>query len=102
MENEDTQSLIAAEIHEALMAERFSPELIAEAVTAALDRRRRVDETTHQRHHEVLQCWLDKEAERRARLGRIKESVLGWVLISLIGGAGMLAWKFLSKPWVEQ
>lgn len=55
-----------------------------------------VDPETHHLHHQFINDLMDKKKEKEARRERIRDRVMGGVLISVIlGGLGMVgAWVF--------
>ncbi len=79
----------------------LAPEVIAEAVVAALDHRRLVDETTHQKHHEYLQHIIESEKKRAERWDRLKESTIGWLIIVVLAGTGGAVWRIVARPWMD-
>lgn len=64
----------------------------AAAIDEALDNRRSIDEETHRLDHE----WIREERERRharaASIAKVRESVLGWLIIAIVSGIGTLVY----------
>lgn len=68
-------------------------ELIGDALDARLDARRTIDEDTHRLDHD----WIAEErSRRRARavsIAKVRESVIGWIVIALLSGIGTLVYS---------
>lgn len=59
-----------------------------------LDERKSISEATHRRHHHFVD-YLEAKAKRKVeRMERVKTTVLGWLVITLIIGAGSVAWQW--------
>ncbi len=42
----------------------------------------------HSAHHEFMRKWIKEIEDRQARNERIRTSVLGWIIITILGGIG--------------
>lgn len=63
-----------------------------ELLNEVLDERRTISEEKHVRHHDYLD-YLEAKAKLKAeRMEKIKTTVLGWFVITIIIGAGSVAW----------
>jgi|GEM_PF-2986157 len=72
-------------------------EELVQTLTKVLDRRRSVDEVQHRLDHEWVQLKRkeeqDKSDRRRKLRQRIEENVLGWLIITFLFGAGVMAYQ---------
>lgn len=47
-----------------------------------------IEREKHLIHHSYIDQLLDERAERRVRMEKIKTSVFGWLVITVLGGIG--------------
>ena len=56
---------------------------------AACDRECAVESIpTHAKQHEVLERWIANDARRQERAEKIKTQVIGWSIVTFLGGVG--------------
>lgn len=72
---------------------------LKEALDEVLTARRSIDEETHRRHHDFVQDEIRRRQQRREFYGRIKGNVFGWLIITVIGGLGLIIWQWLQHVW---
>ena len=61
-----------------------------------------VPQEIHRQHHEYLATLLEDRKRRLLRNEKIKTSVLGWLVITVLGGIGTLAYQLfttLKEHW---
>lgn len=61
-----------------------------------LDSRARSYEEKHQKHHEFLDVMIEEKRLRIARMEKVKTHVIGWSVVTGIGGAGYAIWTGLK------
>lgn len=61
-----------------------------------------IEPETHAEQHRFLTEWLDDRRRRRQSWQRVKESVLGWLIITVIGGALLAAGTGVYQWLVEK
>jgi hypothetical protein len=53
----------------------------------------KVDPYVHRRHHDFIDSWMEKQSLKAKRWERARASLVGGLILSLIGGVGtFLAW----------
>jgi hypothetical protein len=61
-----------------------------------------IPQELHKKHHEYLEVVLQDRQRRLERNEKIKVSVLGWFVITVLGGIGTLAYQLfvtLKEHW---
>ena len=53
-----------------------------------------IPQAVHRQHHEYLALLLEDRKRRLERNEKIKTSVLGWFVITVLGGIGTLAYQW--------
>ena len=66
---------------------------ITEAVNEVLTARRSIDETSHFEHHNYVGALIERERKRTERNEKIKTQVIGWGVVTAIGGIGYAIWE---------
>lgn len=56
-----------------------------------------IDPDEHARHHAAIDLWIDRENRRREVWEKVKASVIGWVLIAVLGGIGIAVFDYFAK-----
>lgn len=74
--------------------------IVRQAVAAEMDARRNIDERTHADHHRYVERCIQRDARRADNLEAVKRQVLGWGLVSAVGGVGYGAFE-LIKAFVK-
>lgn len=77
------------------------------AVDAVLERRRGIPGDVHHMHHEFIDGEIERRRvkretldARRASWTRIRESVIGWLIITVLAGVGSAA--YVAAQWVRE
>lgn len=58
-----------------------------------LDTRSRAYEEKHQKHHEFLDVLIEEKRLKIARMEKVKTHVIGWSIVTAIGGFGYSLWE---------
>lgn len=58
-----------------------------------LDSRSRAYEEKHQKHHEFLDVLIEEKRLKILRMEKVKTHVIGWSVVTTIGGGGYAIWK---------
>jgi hypothetical protein len=70
----------------------LTAEDVARVVAEVMDARARIDAATHAKHQEFIAEWIEEERERRRRREAIRQQVIGWGIITVLGGVGYAAY----------
>ena len=70
-------------------------EIVRKAVREELDRRRHIEPETHKEHHEFIRAYMAEYEARKSKWEQRGEKVIGWGIISLLGGMGYALWEGL-------
>ena len=65
-----------------------------------LDERSRAYEERHDKHHEFLDVLIAKERAKVARMEKVKTHVIGWGIVTGIGGIGYAIFEGLKAALV--
>ena len=76
--------------------EEFKQELL-ESFNDALNAGRSIDDETHRDHHEFVKVMIDKEKRSIDRSEKIKATVIGWFIITVLGGVGTAVYHVFIK-----
>lgn len=63
---------------------------IQDAINAVMDERRRIDEATHEKHHQFVEMQIEKYKDKKD----LKKKVIGGVLIAALGTLCTAAYQF--------
>ena len=63
-------------------------EAMAEAMNTTMDNRKKMDDAKHEKHHQFLDYWIEKEERKRELIQNTKKQVFAWGLITFITGIG--------------
>lgn len=61
---------------------------IAQIVAETLDERRSISEEAHRSHHAFLDAWIEEIEIKKERREKVKTQVVGWGIITILGGIG--------------
>ncbi len=92
---ERRRTLLSEEQHQSLI------DAIQEAIRCGFTATA-IPQEQHRRHHEYLATLLEDRQRRLLRNEKIKTSVLGWLVITVLGGIGTLAYQLfttLKEHW---
>lgn len=59
-----------------------------------LDERKSISESTHRRDHEFVGDLVARAKRKNERFEKVKTNVLGWLVITIILGAGSVVWQW--------
>lgn len=51
----------------------------------------------HEEHHRFVQTLLEKERHREEIRTKVESSVYGWLLITILGGLGLIVWNYFKS-----
>ena len=71
---------------------------LAQQVAIELDRRRSVDEKTHEKHHAYIESLIESDKKRSEIVQNLKKNVLVWFVIGLFVGVWQL-FVYWFKNW---
>lgn len=74
----------------------LTKEDVSDAIKNVLDERNRVDQLTHQRHHEFVEMQIEKYKERKRVRESVKKQVIGWGVIIGLSGIGVAVYAFVA------
>lgn len=87
--------------------QNLTREDLEDAVDSVLERRRGIDADLHRVHHEFLAGELERRRATVARLQsrreswrRIRESVVGWLIITTLAGIGSAV--YVAAQWIRE
>jgi hypothetical protein len=61
-------------------------EILVSALREVLHEHRTIDDETHREHHEYIKAYIAKQKAKEDRVEKIKQHVIGWSIITIIGG----------------
>jgi len=70
---------------------------VIDAVHDALDQRSRIDATTHADHHQFVGHLISRYQRRRELTDKVKQQVVGWGVILLLGGIGTAVYHYVAN-----
>lgn len=72
-------------------------EKLKEVLLEVLNENRSVDNKIHERHHRIMDVWIQREERRQERWEKIKVQVYGWGIIGMLGTVGTAVYHFFMK-----
>ena len=72
-------------------------EELKRAMQEVLDESRSIEADKHRDHHIWITAKLESEKQSRERWDRIRGSVIGWLIIGVLGGIGMAVWHWIGS-----
>ena len=61
---------------------------VVDALEKALDKRSRIDQEKHYKHHEFIEAMIEQKVRRAQFISTIKSQVLGWGVVVVLGWIG--------------
>jgi hypothetical protein len=76
--------------------EPLTREDIRSVVDELLDARNRIDSATHVEHHRFIEEEIERRKRRRDLIERVKQQVIGWGVIALLGAIGTAVYSWVT------
>ena len=68
-----------------------------QALAAVFESTRAMPQDLHRKHHEFVDRWIEKEKRKSERWERTKTHVMGWGIVTAIGGIGYSVFEWLKS-----
>lgn len=78
----------------------ITKENLKQTLDELFEERRIIDAETHRRHHEAIEAWIVAQRKRQERWEKLRDLVIGSVVISFLGGAVTLV-GYAVRQWVS-
>lgn len=70
---------------------------LKEVLCEILDEHYGSDPVLHEEHHRFVQSLIDKEKHKEDLRTKVESSVYGWLLITVLGGLGIIVWDYFKS-----